>query len=681
VKEGVRQARAKERADKKKEQAVLKGEGRAPSTRHMTDNSSAVTGAAIQAARNARRGYKNAKGFFKRVSKNAEAEKKIRRTSLGGLEEDGDIHTAEPLEDATQEQEAEVENPPTETAKTQPTDDKTSPRHRKRRTRADAKKADAKRNQQKPKEPAADSKKAVKAKGTNRRKQEAEASSEASDSQPQPVGVMQWLPKVDKEDGYDVWVRLGTKPAKKSKCVPCDGTTKSLDPNFEKMVCRSELLEYTIPSSDNRLTSACPSETQQKQLVKSAQGTRPIIHHRAVKLVTAFLEHKKANGTSIEKNVYTNLSVTQLVQRMMVKRPLVFMTKDDAYMLRDGHTFGQGGFTRLGTRSERSPLVLADYQSYEEMEIAALLGMSVPTPFINDGSRNNKCIRKDTQKRETEGISVGLVGSRFERASRMEWKHMVVTQEQNTPENGYGKKTGEMQPMLQHWAELYGVSTLPTYDEAVKERRTKEGRTRFATGGSILGRKAFLDTQVYKARCRLTAELFLAEANERAAAVGATAFTHVVGLGLGVWKVHPRQGRLQQEAYMEAAQNMDLPHVGTIFFSYMGSCLLRDVCKSGKVQSRDGSEVKFEFGQRRPADQLPKVNGFWSRNARPWLLVTQYAWDANSYPGNEYWMGSDYYAMSGDPAQACSTFIPELQNPDVNEEAFMPERVHVVPAA
>ena len=48
------------------------------------------------------------------------------------------------------------------------------------------------------------------------------------------------------------------------------------------------------------------------------------------------------------------------------------------------------------------------------------------------------------------------------------------------------------------------------------------------------------------------------------------------------------------------------------------------------------------------------------------LVVAMFAWDGNSYIGNEYWEGM--LAASGDPAAASCSFIPELLNPDINQK-------------
>ncbi len=47
----------------------------------------------------------------------------------------------------------------------------------------------------------------------------------------------------------------------------------------------------------------------------------------------------------------------------------------------------------------------------------------------------------------------------------------------------------------------------------------------------------YFNRHVYEQRVRLSAETLLAEANARAGAEGKKAYVHVVGLGLGVWKL------------------------------------------------------------------------------------------------------------------------------------------------
>lgn len=56
-------------------------------------------------------------------------------------------------------------------------------------------------------------------------------------------------------------------------------------------------------------------------------------------------------------------------------------------MLRDGRR-GDGNFETIGKDGhELPPLTLENYISYDEMLVSALVGLSGPTVFINDGGR------------------------------------------------------------------------------------------------------------------------------------------------------------------------------------------------------------------------------------------------------------------------------------------------------
>ena len=221
---------------------------------------------------------------------------------------------------------------------------------------------------------------------------------------------------------------------------------------------------------------------------------------------------------------------------------------------------------------------------------------------------------------------------------------MMVTKEQNTRKHGYGP--GHDDGLMDAWAALYGLDHFPTYEEALDT--FEHGQTRFVKMGW-----GFFDTLVFKSRARLSAELFLLEADARAAAEGKMAFCHIVGLGLGVWSVHPCQTDIMIQAYKDAINEMELKHIRHLNFAWFGDHDDDQVLKNGGIQ--------MHFNKRDPADILEE-------DQDDLLLVAQYAWDGNSYPGNEYWLGM--LSASGDPAAACCSNIIELQNPDVNTEAL-----------
>jgi hypothetical protein len=181
---------------------------------------------------------------------------------------------------------------------------------------------------------------------------------------------------------------------------------------------------HVIPSS-NRLRAVCLDAQQQEQAVRDAEATRPVVHERVLWLMQKFLElhqsaprmaarfatgHHHCSGggggggsgshaaAAAEERAtaerlaafYSSLSLVDFLDRVLCQRPLVFFTPSDSHVLRDGSE-SAGGFDAIGTVDEEpaSPYNLRDYKSYDEMPLAALLAVSTPTFFVNDGARSN----------------------------------------------------------------------------------------------------------------------------------------------------------------------------------------------------------------------------------------------------------------------------------------------------
>lgn len=438
---------------------------------------------------------------------------------------------------------------------------------------------------------------------------------------------------------------------------------------FDSLLAASQGQPYEekFPVQANRLQALVnpPFSYEPSQIEAFAAGVRPIVHEEVVAVAREFLELRRNSPHAPERRLYADMSLPDFFDKLIRKRPLMFMLPQDKYILRD-QTEGFGKFETIGTDEEKAPLVLSEYNSYAEMQIAALLGASVPTCFINPGSRNNNGMPGMPGTFETSGVYTGLVGARFEREGLMEWQHLVVSPAQNTTAKGYGPQADPAAwetRTLAPWAKCYGAGAegrffFPDYKTAVADDTGA-----FAAFSPPFTSQAdhYLNLAAYRRRIRLIAEPFLLDANTRAQQAQKQAYVIAVGYGIGVWALpglKEVQAQLIVEAFAEVIAAHALPHIADLCFSwYPENCTSCGGAGNGEVLESNGHAITIHFNRKNPIEKLSEAHA-------GKLLVASYAWDGNSYPGNEYWEGS--LSASGDPAAACCSMIAELQNPDIN---------------
>ena len=431
---------------------------------------------------------------------------------------------------------------------------------------------------------------------------------------------------------------------------------------YDKLVSAGKAFDQKFPrviSLDNKPQVVVQQRLGTSQEIKRmAHGVYPILDARVLVLIHDFLKYKRANGSSVEKALYSTMSVEQFITRCLTKRPVGFIQERDQYLLKgdQGWRYPDSDFELIGTDREKGLLVLADYLSYDEMAISALLGVAVPTYFINNGNRHN--YGKIDAHHQDKGVQIAQVGARFEKRGLMEWRHMIVASEQNIPELGYGLDGAPDTSPLKMWENFYDLQ-FRTYEEAKEDTSG-----RFMLLGAHYFDKdvhekqmkrlilPYLDKEVYKKRMKMVARPFLLEANAQAKAVGKQAYVVVKGLGHGIWQPLDQQKQLYFDVYADLVTTLDLSNISDINFS--------SVLKPAdpfSIQDLRNHPIAIHVTQDNPSAKLTDSH----ENK---LLVTQYAWDGNAYPGNEYWAGM--LAASGDPAAVSSSLASYLQNPEVN---------------
>lgn len=379
-------------------------------------------------------------------------------------------------------------------------------------------------------------------------------------------------------------------------------------------------------------------------------------HQKVSILLQDFIAFKRSDpSTPPMRAIYEKMTPDRLITRLFTKRPLMFMSKMDSTLLKNGKRFKRG-FDNVGNRGEKNYKAV-DFLSYDEMQLAALMSVASKTYFINNGRRSNMGEVEEPDTCVNEGWFAGMVGARFERLNLMEWQHMVITRQQNSSKNGYGPEgTGPRRKLLQLWADFYGVPHFSTFEDAMKANHS----TRFLNI-RIKSGAAYLDRLVYSERLRVVILPFLRHCNYMCKKAGVKGYVHVVGLGLGVWMMDQKQALDMMSVYEKILMQVSLPHISDIDF-----CWFKTECefctklqKDKKFKCKGGHEIKIHFSKRNPADPLPAED----QHKR---LFAQFAWDGNAFVGNEYW--AKMLAASGDPAAAACSTIALVQNPDFNKE-------------
>ncbi|PSN50373.1 hypothetical protein C0J52_19233, partial [Blattella germanica] len=345
-------------------------------------------------------------------------------------------------------------------------------------------------------------------------------------------------------------------PNKKLK--PNVDVTKPSDGTLEELLSNSENFPKTHPLENVRCRHLLEKEADitKEILEDNANSAYPLLHESALHLYIDFIEHKKQYGSKIENELYWNMTVSELVQRMVEKRALVFVGNWDFYELVSGAT-GHGKWEGIGTDEETHPLVLKDCLSYDEIKLSALLTVTSQSVFTNDGRRYNSGCVDPLEKIQRHGVVVGMVGPRLSHGPVMEYQEIIISEHQNTNENGYGHSaTGkDKEKWRQLWADFYGVPTLELYEEVVQSLRVNEILARRFKN---IGRGLYFDNEIFAKRISIAAETLLLEAESRSAAKNKRAYVHVVGLGLGAWLISPHEYQIYLDAFALCMKNLIL---------------------------------------------------------------------------------------------------------------------------
>lgn len=397
-----------------------------------------------------------------------------------------------------------------------------------------------------------------------------------------------WSPKPPKwsKEEYKLLPRTQRDSAK------TDVSTVLLQTLLEK----SDAFPRKFPIDTNRCKTL-KSHISQDVLERNINSAYPILHENVLHLYSKFILHKRQHGNAKEKPIYQQIDLIEFIDRLLTKRAGTFISTRDYYSLLNG-VKGSQAWETIGTLYEKEPLLLKNCISYEEIKLSAFLSVSSLTYFINIGDRKNFGVLKRDLVQD-EGVIMGVIGPRLVKKGVMDYQDMVIHKSQNTKDNGYGLVST---PTIHHlFAEFYEDECLE-YEEIVQNVPQKAERYTQLNKGEIL------DNHIYYKRLVFTIDTLFMEANFRAKEYGTMAYVHVVGIGLGLWKISSCQNKLFMDTCAQRIRLLrkNLHHISDICFAYIGhtTCGPYKHGDTIPIEEHPSQGIKIHIYKREPHEKL-----------------------------------------------------------------------------
>ena len=466
------------------------------------------------------------------------------------------------------------------------------------------------------------------------------------------------------------------------------GETEPLpEVTYDKLLVNYNKVINTFPKIENWKIKELfdDKKDESKQMWSEyASEVKPIVSENFVKLLEDFIAIQ--NEKTPENELYKDMKINDLITRLLTKRPHYYY-----YLPYTTYNYGYYDVSNnLVSGKKFEDLNKKNFLDYDEIALSALISVSVPTKFINNGSITNNGL-EDTNHYENKAIYTACVGPRLDKDTEMEHSYIFVTKEQNTTNNGYGideeniKKLAsetdkylakERRKILQMWAKFYGYADemFPTWDEMEAKTDSYMGFEKLNYNPNY-----YFNADIYKKRIKQTILPFLCNANDygKTHPPSKKAFLRVVGLGKKEFKYgimnYIKIDEYMVEVYKEILKEHKFENISCIEF------IDADIEKPEEIIEGITFIIKKNNGN--PADKLPysqymKANNI-SNKYQNDLLVTMYDWDSFSYPGNKFW-DKTYNKDSTNKAAACCSMISILQNPDINPTRLTGEATYFV---